>query len=154
MKEKVVLEDGLVVPVPQRIKSVCKKQRDALHISNQQISDGILEMYGIDIPIGTVNNFFAERTKASSVYTTGYVCAYLGVSLDAQFGIVPPVDTEERIEVAVLQERILNKDKEIIALKQHLDNILLEMKRRKPLIFAYIASIIVMAIVVLVGIIL
>ena len=74
MKEKVVLEDGIVVPGPQRIKSVCKKQRDALHISNQQISDGILEMYGIDIPIGTVNNFFAERTKAfRMVYPTGFV---------------------------------------------------------------------------------
>lgn len=149
MREKVTIEDGIVVPVPQRIKNVCKKKKDALHISSQQISDGILEMFGVDIPIGTVNNFFAERTKASSVYTTGYICAYLGVSLDEQFGIIPPEDPEERLNVAVLQERVLNRDKEILSLKEHKDEMLEEMRRRRPIIYSCLAAVIVMAVVLL-----
>lgn len=149
MREKVVLEDGLVVPVPQRIKTVCRKKRDALHVSNQQISDGIFSMYNIDIPLGTVNNFFSDRTKASSVYTTGYICAYLGVSLDEQFGIIPPEDPEERLTVAVLQERVLNRDKEILSLKEHKDEMLDEMRRRRPIIYSCLAAVIVMAVVLL-----
>lgn len=149
MNEKVIIEDGIVVPVPQRIKSVCKKRRDSMHISNQQISDGILENFGIDIPIGTINNFFAERTKASSVYTTGYICAYLGVSLDEQFGIIPPDDPEERLSVAVLQERVLNRDREILSLKQHRDDMVLEVKRRRPIIYSCLLAVIIMAVIVL-----
>ena len=147
MNEKVIIEDGIVVPVPQRIKSVCKKRRDSMHISNQQISDGILENFGIDIPIGTINNFFAERTKASSVYTTGYICAYLGVSLDEQFGIIPPEDPEERLSVAVLQERVLNRDKEILSLKEHRDEMIDEMRRRRPIIYSCLLAVIIMSVV-------
>ena len=149
MNEKVIIEDGIVVPVPQRIKSVCKKRRDSMHVSNQQISDGIFDAFGIDIPIGTVNNFFSERTKASSVYTTGYICAYLGVSLDEQFGIAPPEDPEERLSVAVLQERVLNRDREILSLKQHRDDMVLEVKRRRPIIYSCLLAVIIMAVVLL-----
>lgn len=145
MAEKVIIEDGIVVPVASRIKNVCKKRKDELRVSYQQISDGIMDMFGIDIPIGTVANFFAERSKASSVYTTGYICAYLGVSLDEQFNIKAVHPAESATEIAVLQERIVSKDTEIRVQQELIGELKAGIKNRRPIIWACIGAVILMA---------
>lgn len=145
MAEKVIIEDGIVVPVASRIKNVCKKRKDELRVSYQQISDGIMDMFGIDIPIGTVANFFAERSKASSVYTTGYICAYLGVSLDEQFGIKAAPSVESATETAVLRERIMWLEKE----SRSKDTIIMKLesgiKDRRSMLFACAFSSVILA---------
>ena len=149
MAEKVIIEDGIVVPVASRIKNVCKKRKDELRVSYQQISDGIMDMFGIDIPIGTVANFFAERSKASSVYTTGYICAYLGVSLDEQFGIKAAPSAESATETTVLRERIMwlekesrSKDTIIMNLEMNLES---GIKDRRSMLFACAFSSVILA---------
>ena len=145
MAKKVIIEDGIVVPVASRIKNVCKKRKDELRVSYQQISDGIMDMFGIDIPIGTVANFFAERSKASSVYTTGYICAYLGVSLDEQFGIKAAPSVESATETAVLRERIMWLEKE----SRSKDTIIMKLesgiKDRRSMLFACAFSSVILA---------
>lgn len=145
MTERVTIEDGIVVPVSQRIKSICKKRRDALHVTNQQIADGILEMFGVDVPIGTVANFFSERAKASSVYTTGYICAYLGVSLDEQFGIKPESPTEAVTEIAVLQERIVSKDTELRYKDERIGELKDTVRGFRPILYACLAGVLILS---------
>ncbi len=99
MSEKVVLEEGISVNVHTRIKDMCKEARNRLGLTNQDISNRISEKFGIeDFSVNTVNNFFSERSKASTVYTTGYICAVLGISMDAVFGIDRSCSTQEEAE--------------------------------------------------------
>ena len=99
MSEKVVLEEGISVNVHTRIKDMCKGARNRLGLTNQDISNRISEKFGIeDFSVNTVNNFFSERSKASTVYTTGYICAVLGISMDAVFGIDRSCSTQEEAE--------------------------------------------------------
>lgn len=147
MTEKVIIEDGIVVPVSSRIKNVCKKRKEELHVSNQQISDGIMDMFGIDVPIGTVANFFAERSKASSVYTTGYICAYLGVSLDEQFGIKTPQLTDS--ESAVLRERTIWLEKESRIKDEVITELKAGIRDRRPIIWVCLAAVLIMAAIVM-----
>lgn len=44
------------------------------------------------IPLSTVNNFFAAASKLPSAATAGAICAILGVSMDAVYGIKEPPD--------------------------------------------------------------
>jgi len=143
--ENVVLEDGIVVPVQTRIKNICKKRRDELRVTNQQIADGIYEMFGADIPVSTIASFFASRSQAGSVYTTGYICAYLGVSLDEQFGIKFAHPAESATEIAVLQERIVSKDKEIRVQQELIGELKSGIRNRRPVIWACIGAVILMA---------
>ena len=143
--ENVVLEDGIVVPVQTRIKNICKKRRDELRVTNQQIADGIYEMFGDDIPVSTIASFFASRSQAGSVYTTGYICAYLGVSLDEQFGIKFAHPAESATEIAVLQERIVSKDKEIRVQQELIGELKSGIRNRRPVIWACIGAVILMA---------
>ena len=99
MSVKVVLEEGISVNVHTRIKDMCKEARNRLGLTNQDISNRISEKFGIeDFSVNTVNNFFSERSKASTVYTTGYICAVLGISMDAVFGIDRNCSTQEEAE--------------------------------------------------------
>jgi len=143
--ENVVLEDGIVVPVQTRIKNICKKRRDELRVTNQQIADGIYEMFGADIPVSTIASFFASRSQAGSVYTTGYICAYLGVSLDEQFGIKFAHPAESATEIAVLQERIVSKDTEIRVQQELIGELKSGIRNRRPVIWACIGAVILMA---------
>ena len=145
MAEKVIIEDGIVVPVASRIKNVCKKRKDELRVSYQQISDGIMDMFDIDIPIGTVANFFAERSQASSVYTTGYICAYLGVSLDEQFGIKAAPSVESATETAVLRERIMWLEKESRSKDTSIMKLESGIKDRRSMLFACAFSSVILA---------
>lgn len=99
MPEKVVLDEGGSVSVHTRIKDMCKSARNRLGYTNQDICNKISERFGIeDFSVNTVNNFFSERSKATTIYTTGYICAVLGISIDAVFGIENKISTPEEVE--------------------------------------------------------
>ena len=99
MSEKVVLDEGGSVSVHTRIKDMCKAARNRLGYTNQDICNKISERFGIeDFSVNTVNNFFSERSKATTIYTTGYICAVLGISIDAVFGIENKISTQEEAE--------------------------------------------------------
>ena len=146
MAEKVILEEGGSVSVHTRIKDMCKAARNRQGLTNQDICDRISEQFGIvDFSINTVNNFFSERSKATTIYTTGYICAVLGISIDAVFGIEKNVSTEEEAEfikqLAELKVEARFKDKEI----EHLNETLQEkneiIKESKDAIVHYRAEI-------------
>lgn len=61
------------------LRELCKESRG--YKTAQEIADET------NIPISTVNNFFAVASKAPSVYTAGPICRACGVSLDKFFGI-------------------------------------------------------------------
>ncbi len=99
MSSKVILEEGISVNVHTRIKDMCKEARSRMGLTNQDISGLISQRFGIeDFSVNTVNNFFSERSKASTIYTTGYICAVLNISIDAVFGIDRNFTTEEEAE--------------------------------------------------------
>ena len=99
MAENVILEEGSSVNVHTRIKDMCKAARNRLGLTNQEICNRISEQFGIDdFSVNTVNNFFSERSKATTIYTTGYICAVLGISIDAVFGIENELTTDEEVE--------------------------------------------------------
>ena len=99
MPEKVILDEGGSVSVHTRIKDMCKAARNRLGYTNQDICNKISERFGIeDFSVNTVNNFFSERSKATTIYTTGYICAVLGISIDAVFGIENNLSTPEEAE--------------------------------------------------------
>ena len=99
MSERVVLEEGGTVSVHTRIKDMCKAARNRLGYTNQDICTKIYERFGIeDFSVNTVNNFFSERSKATTIYTTGYICAVLGISIDTVFGIENEISSDEERE--------------------------------------------------------
>ena len=106
MSQRVMLDEGGSVSVHTRIKDMCKAARNRQGLTNQEISNIISERFGIeDFSVNTVNNFFSERSKATTIYTTGYICAALGISIDTVFGIETRITTEEETEfVRQLQE--------------------------------------------------
>lgn len=99
MAKKVILDEGGSVSVHTRIKDMCKEARNRLGLSNQDIADAISDRFGIeDFSVNTVNNFFSERSKATTIYTTGYICAVLNISIDDAFGIEHKFSTAEEAE--------------------------------------------------------
>lgn len=99
MSVQIVLEEGTSVSVHTRIKDMCRAARNRKGYTNQDICDKISELFGIeDFSVNTVNNFFSERSKATTIYTTGYICAVLGISIDAAFGIENEISTQEEVE--------------------------------------------------------
>ena len=131
MAERVVLEEGGSVSVHTRIKDMCKEAKTRLGMTNQDICDHISERFGIeDFSVNTVNNFFSERSKATTIYTTGYICAVLGISIDAVFGIDHTFTTDEEAEfvkqLSELKVEARFKDQEI----EHLNQIIKEKDSR------------------------
>lgn len=63
------------------IQDLCREKRAALNMTAQDIADAS------NVPLSTVNNFFANSSKAPSINTVGPICAVLGISLDAFYGI-------------------------------------------------------------------
>lgn len=63
------------------IQDLCREKRAALNLTAQDIADAS------NVPLSTVNNFFANASKAPSINTVGPICAVLGISLDAFYGI-------------------------------------------------------------------
>ena len=63
------------------IQDLCRDKKAALHMTSQDIADQS------GVPLSTVNNFFANASKAPSINTAGPICAVLGISIDEFFGI-------------------------------------------------------------------
>ena len=125
MSQKVLLDEGGYVSVHTRIKDMCKAARNRLGLTNQEISDLISERFGIvDFSVNTVNNFFSERSKATTIYTTGYICAVLGISIDAVFGIENELSPQEEVEFArqlvELKVELRFKEQEIAYLEERI----------------------------------
>jgi len=126
MRQQVILDEGGSVNIHTRIKDMCKSARNRLSMTNQEISNQISDRFGIeDFSVNTVNNFFSERSKATTIYTTGYICAVLGISIDAIFGIIGDTDTSEDADLlgklAELNVELRLKEQEIEALKKQIE---------------------------------
>lgn len=126
MPQKVILDEGGSVSVHTRIKDTCRAARNRQGLTNQDISNMISGRFGIDdFSVNTVNNFFSERSKATTIYTTGYICAVLGISIDAVFGIEHGFSTEEETEfvrqLSELKVDLRFKDQQIAHLEDNLN---------------------------------
>ena len=62
----------------------CHDAKHEKKLSNRDIAEGS------GVPLSTVNNFFRSVDRSPCVDTAGPICAYLGISMDAFFGIQPP----------------------------------------------------------------
>lgn len=131
MSQNVLLDEGGSVSVHTRIKDMCKEARNRRGLTNQEISNLISERFGIeDFSVNTVNNFFSERSKATTIYTTGYICAVLDISIDAVFGIETKLSSEEEAEfirqLKDVKVELRFKEQQI----KHLENMLAEKDAR------------------------
>lgn len=125
MSQNVVLEEGGSINVHTRIKDMCKRARNQMGLTNQDISNLISERFGFEeFSVNTVNNFFSERSKATTIYTTGYICAVLNISIDAVFGIETDLASDEDSEfvrqLSELKVELRFKDQEISNLQERI----------------------------------
>lgn len=132
MEQKPVSDEIVYADVHTHIKDLCKEARNRMGLTNQDIADRISERFSIDaFSVNTVNNFFSDRSKATTIFTTGYICAVLGISVDAAFGIEHEFSSKEEAEyvrqlsdlktelrdkhqyISYMEELIKEKDKRI-----------------------------------------
>ena len=73
------------------IQDLCKDKKSALHMTAQDIADKS------GVPLSTVNNFFANASKAPSINTAGPICKVLGVSIDEYFEITDKLTMSEEV---------------------------------------------------------
>jgi len=125
MSQNVLLEEGGSINVHTRIKDMCKAARNKMGLTNQDISNLISERFGFEeFSVNTVNNFFSERSKATTIYTTGYICAVLNISIDAVFGIENEFSSDEESEfvrqLSELKVELRFKEQEVRNLEERL----------------------------------
>ena len=96
------------------IQDLCREKKAALHMTAQDIADQS------GVPLSTVNNFFANASKAPSINTAGPICAALGISLDEFFGIGDHYTaTEETLQAEkVGLEKHLSSKRQIITMME------------------------------------
>ena len=70
------------------IQDLCRKRKKQLGKTSKDIADET------DLPLGTINKFFAASSVSPGVVATAAICADLGVSLDSFYGIPVPPDSE------------------------------------------------------------
>lgn len=73
------------------IQDLCREKKAALHMTSQDIADQS------GVPLSTINNFFANASKAPSINTAGPICAVLGISMDEFFGITDKLTMSEEV---------------------------------------------------------
>lgn len=117
--------------VYSRIKDLCREARIRGGFTNQDIADMISERFGIEsFSVNTVNNFFSDRSKAATIYTAGYICAVLDISLDEVFGIEHRFSPEEENElsrqISEMKAESLMREQDI----RHLEEMLKEKDER------------------------
>ncbi len=123
--DDILIDEGLV------LKDRLREARDASRsLTNQEIADRS------GLTIATVNNYFSNRSKASTALTVGRLCKVLHVSMDDVFGIVPEdgvaTRTAHELRIAELEAEAAHRE-EIIALKDD------ELKRRRNTIIGLFA---------------
>ena len=82
----------------QSLQDLCREAKYQAKMTAQDISDCS------DVPLSSVNNFFAASSKMPSIYTAGPICRVLGVSIDAFFHIRPTPDPSLEAQLAHEQE--------------------------------------------------
>lgn len=82
----------------QSLQELCREAKYRAKMTAQDISD-----YS-DVPLSSVNNFFASSFKMPSIYTAGPICRVLGVSIDAFFHIRPTPDPSLEAQLTHEQE--------------------------------------------------
>lgn len=82
----------------ESLQELCREAKYRAKMTAQDISD-----YS-DVPLSSVNNFFAAASKMPSIYTAGPICRVLGVSMDAFFHIQPTPDPSIEAQLAHEQE--------------------------------------------------
>lgn len=103
------------------IKEKCKEARGHLGYSNQDIADRISEKFDCgDFSVNTVNNFFSDRSKATTIYTTGYICAVLGVSIDKCLGTEQEFPEQEQKNLIA---RLLEMENELKIKENQIDSL-------------------------------
>lgn len=85
----------------QSLQEICREAKYQAKMTAQDISDNS------DVPLSSVNNFFASSSKMPSIYTAGPICRVLGVSIDAFFDIQPIPDPS--LEAQLAHEREMNQ---------------------------------------------
>lgn len=73
----------------KNLQALCHEAKDALGMTSQDLADAS------GVPLSTVNNTFAARSRDPSVYTMGSMCAATGTSIDEFFGIRPKATPQE-----------------------------------------------------------
>ena len=96
------------------IQDLCREKRIALHLTAQDIADAS------NVPLSTVNNFFANASKSPSINTAGPICAVLGISLDEFYGIRERYTTTEETLLAEKDglEKDLSSKRQLIAMME------------------------------------
>lgn len=125
------------------IQDVCREKKIALGMTAQDIADAS------GIPLSTVNNFFAHASKSPALYTTAPICAALGVSLDAFFGIGDHCTaTEETLQAEKngLEKRLSNK-RETIDVQKHTIHMLEKALRWRNCAMLAMAAVIVLLLI-------
>ena len=82
----------------QSLQELCREAKYRAKMTAQDISD-----YS-DVPLSSVNNFFASSSKMPSIYTADPICRVLGVSIDAFFHIRPTPDPSLEAQLTHEQE--------------------------------------------------
>ena len=99
------------------------------------------------IPLSTVNNSFAAASKLPSAATAGAICAILGVSMDAVYGIKEPPDAAltrqlEREREEYAQQLAHEREKNVLLLdtidaqQRTISNLQRSVKNLRHIIFA------------------
>lgn len=81
------------------LQDICREARNRQGMTNQDVADNS------NVPLSSVQNFFASTSKAPTVNNSGNICRACGVSLDKYFGITPDIPPEEQIEQIEQMER-------------------------------------------------
>ena len=74
------------------IQDLCRESRDRQGMTNQDVADNA------NVPLSSVQNFFASASKTPTVNNSGNICRACGVSMDKYFDIAPDVLPEDQIE--------------------------------------------------------
>lgn len=73
------------------LQDICREARDRQGMTNQDVADNS------NVPLSSVQNFFASTSKTPTVNNSGNICRACGVSLDKYFDITPNVMPEDQV---------------------------------------------------------
>ena len=73
------------------LQDICREARDRQGMTNQDVADKA------NVPLSSVQNFFASTSKTPTVNNSGHICRACGVSMDKYFDITPNVLPEDQV---------------------------------------------------------
>lgn len=113
-----------------------KKHKERRRVTNQQIADAT------GVPISTVAKFFSGALKSPGLYNVAAMCAYLGVSLDALFGINGAEgETAKDEHIRALEHEVAERTAQTERLMSMLEG---ERRSRRRVLIAFLGVVVVM----------